>query len=58
MNTSDIRNMVSEPKSRVFFSTVHCVANSSISSGLIEFVFDLHHRSFVLRPASLLHHHA
>jgi hypothetical protein len=30
---------------------VHCVANPMISSVLINFVFDLHHRSFVLRPA-------
>jgi hypothetical protein len=37
---------------------VHCVANPTISSVLINFVFDLHRRSFVLRPTSLLRHHA
>jgi hypothetical protein len=42
----------------VFFFTVRYVANPTISSILIDFVFDLHHRSFVLRPMSLLHHHA
>jgi hypothetical protein len=58
MNISDIHNMVSEAKSRVFFSTVHCVANPPISSVLIDFVFDLHRRSFVLPLVSLLRHHA
>jgi hypothetical protein len=40
------------------FSIVHYVANPTISSVLIDFIFDLHRRSFVLRPVSLLHHHA
>jgi hypothetical protein len=40
------------------FSTVHCVTNPLISSDMIDFVFDLHRGSFVLRPTSLLHHHA
>jgi hypothetical protein len=57
MNTSVIHNMVSEPKSRGFFSTVHYVANPTISSVLIDFVSDFHRRSFVLRPTSLLRHH-
>jgi hypothetical protein len=34
------------------------VANPMISSVLIDFVFDLRRCSFVLRSASLLHHHA
>jgi hypothetical protein len=34
------------------------VANPTISSVLIDFVFDLHRHSFMLRPASLLRHHA
>jgi hypothetical protein len=58
MNTSAIHNMVSSQNLGFFFSTVHCMANPTISFVLIDFVFDLHHRSFVLRPASLLRHHA
>jgi hypothetical protein len=54
MNISDIHNMV-ELKSMGFFFTVHYVANPMISV-LIDFVLDLHRRSFVLRSVSLRHH--
>jgi hypothetical protein len=57
MNISAIYNMILEQKSRVFFSTVHYVAKHTISV-LINFVFNLQRRSFVLRPTSLLRHHA
>jgi hypothetical protein len=55
MNISAIHNMV-ELKSMSFFFTVHYVANPMISSVLIDFVLDLHRRSFVLRSVSLRHH--
>jgi hypothetical protein len=57
MNTSDIHNMTSSQNLGVFFFTVHYVVNPMISSVFIDFVFDLHCRSFVLRPVSLLYRH-